>query len=58
MIYKDNGNWKENPKSDQFGTSLINIFTEQIEGTYELNLGLEETIYTFEFKIPVTNVTE
>ncbi|HLW30210.1 MAG TPA: transporter substrate-binding domain-containing protein [Brumimicrobium sp.] len=50
LKYMDNGSWKENGESDHFGTSLIDIFTEQIDGTYSLNKTEEGTIYTFEFK--------
>ena len=47
MEYADNGVWKENPNSDNFGTSLIEIFTEQLEGSYSLEKAPEGTKYTF-----------
>lgn len=32
LIYTDNGNWKENPSSNSFGTELIYSLTEQLDG--------------------------
>lgn len=49
MTYFDNGSWVENKNSDQFGTSLIEIFTEQLEGNYQLFKEENETRYEFEF---------
>lgn len=40
MIYIDNGTWGENGESDNLGTSLIDVFTEQINGTYTLDSNL------------------
>lgn len=51
MIYFDNGQWLDNHNSDFFGTSLINIFTEQLDGDYQLDKTEEGTTYTFQFKI-------
>ena len=47
--YFDNGEWFDNPESDLFGTSLIDIFTEQLEGSYVLNKNDEGTEYLFKF---------
>ncbi|MDX1651461.1 MAG: transporter substrate-binding domain-containing protein [Brumimicrobium sp.] len=49
MDYHDNGLWFENTESDYFGTSLIEIFTDQLEGDFELNKGEEGTAYSFHF---------
>lgn len=51
ITYSDNGTWVENKDTDQFGSSLINIFTEQIEGTYELIKKEKGTTYHFHLKI-------
>jgi len=51
MSYFDNGIWFDNPKSDNFGTSLIEIFTEQLEGTFILNKSKLGTEYIFEFDL-------
>tara|TARA_B100000508_G_scaffold118450_1_gene98621 strand:+ start:133764 stop:135362 length:1599 start_codon:yes stop_codon:yes gene_type:complete len=53
--YSDNGCWKESENSDHFGTSLIEIFTEQLDGAYELNKSDDGTVYYFEFN---TNLTD
>lgn len=49
--YFDNGKWKENPNSDNFGTSLIDVFTEQLEGEYSLNKEANGTEYRFKLKV-------
>lgn len=51
--YWDNGKWKENEQTDLFGTSLIDIFTEQLNGEYSLNKADDGTSYTFRFAIKV-----
>jgi two-component sensor histidine kinase len=48
--YFDNGIWITNEKSDSFGTSLINVFTEQLDGNYKLNKSQKGTEYIFDFK--------
>ena len=50
MMYFDNGKWVQNDKSKNFGTSLIEIFTEQLEGFYDLDKEEEGTTYHFEFE--------
>lgn len=51
MRYFDNGKWQENPDSDNFGTSLIDVFTEQLDGEYQLNKSNSGTEYLFKLKI-------
>ncbi len=46
LKYSDNGKWKESNK-DTFGTQLIEALTEQLEGSYDLNLGENGSTYTF-----------
>lgn len=38
MIYSDNGHWKGEKEKEGFGTSLIQIFTEQLDGDYTLDI--------------------
>ncbi|MGM0479295.1 MAG: sensor histidine kinase [Bacteroidota bacterium] len=47
MIYSDDGNWKP-PSSASFGLQLIDVFTEQLEGSVERNTSDSGTFYTFE----------
>lgn len=49
--YFDNGHWKQNPDSDTFGSTLIQIFTEQLDGKFTLNKESHGTEYLFDFKI-------
>lgn len=56
--YWDNGQWHENEQSDLFGTSLIDIFTEQLNGEYELDKRPHGTFYNFHFDIPVVDRTD
>jgi two-component sensor histidine kinase/ABC-type amino acid transport substrate-binding protein len=50
LKYFDNGTWISNEDSDFFGTTLIEVFTEQLEGKYLLNKTSEGTEYIFNFK--------
>ncbi len=50
LNYLDNGQWLDNPGSKNFGTSLISIFTDQLEGSYKLTKSVTGTQYDFEFK--------
>lgn len=50
FTYLDNGKWKS-PKTNSFGTELIDIFTEQLDGHYERNIGDEGTVYNFELRL-------
>tara|TARA_B110000285_G_scaffold72692_1_gene83697 strand:+ start:38 stop:1549 length:1512 start_codon:yes stop_codon:yes gene_type:complete len=49
LRYFDNGLWVENSESDNFGTSLINTLTKQLNGNYELNKSNKGTEYLFSF---------
>ena len=50
MIYFDNGKWLKNDESDYFGSSLIQIFTDQLEGDFNLHKETSGTQYNFMFK--------
>jgi two-component sensor histidine kinase len=47
MTYFDNGVWKENSGST-FGTQLIEVFTEQLDGSYRRETNDTGTYYYFE----------
>lgn len=49
MIYSDNGIWKDSDE-DSFGVQLIEALTEQLEGSFELNIDETGSTYTFQFK--------
>lgn len=44
MTYSDSGEWNEEEKSSGFGTELIQILSEQLDGSYDR----EGTTYTFQ----------
>jgi two-component sensor histidine kinase len=48
LIYKDSGKWKEN-SSRGFGLDLIDLLSEQLDGTYIHTIGDIENIYEFNF---------
>ncbi|MFT5777151.1 MAG: two-component sensor histidine kinase/ABC-type amino acid transport substrate-binding protein [Crocinitomicaceae bacterium] len=48
--YCDNGTWKKGPLTNGFGSSLIDIFTEQLDGNYTLDT-TSGACYKFEFKL-------
>lgn len=50
MVYSDNGKWKETKDSASLGLQLIEVFTEQLEGSYEFEASDTGTHYTFELK--------
>lgn len=50
MIYFDNGTWRDNDDSDFFGSSLIQIFTDQLEGDFNIHKESSGTQYNFMFK--------
>jgi two-component sensor histidine kinase len=50
MIYFDNGKWLTNEESDFFGSSLIEIFTDQLDGDFKLLKEETGTQYNFMFK--------
>ncbi|RYM34064.1 hypothetical protein ERX46_08875 [Brumimicrobium glaciale] len=47
MTYFDDGIWKENIEKT-FGTQLIDVFTEQLDGSYEREIATIGTYYHFE----------
>lgn len=49
FVYKDNGKWIEPSAESSFGIELIDVLTEQLEGSYERNTD-SNTVYTFELK--------
>ncbi|HLV42505.1 MAG TPA: sensor histidine kinase [Brumimicrobium sp.] len=49
MIYFDDGRWVEN-QNTTFGTQLIDVFTEQLNGTFERVINDEGTFYYFSLK--------
>ncbi|PWH86888.1 histidine kinase dimerization/phosphoacceptor domain -containing protein [Brumimicrobium oceani] len=53
--FTDNGSWIESEVSDYFGTTMIEIFTEQIEGVYTLTKDKSYTEYLFSFNGISTN---
>ncbi|MCC5923022.1 MAG: sensor histidine kinase [Crocinitomicaceae bacterium] len=46
LTYRDDGTWKDNQNSS-FGLQLIEVFTEQLDGTYERCLDENGTTYNF-----------
>lgn len=48
MVYHDNGTWVDNANKTNFGLSLIDTFTEQLDGKYNRNID-NGTTYTFTF---------
>ena len=55
MTYFDDGKWKENNNST-FGTQLINIFTEQLEGSFERKNDDTGTYYYFYLKEEIDDI--
>lgn len=53
LIFSDNGQWLENEESDRFGSSLIEIFTDQLDGTFELEKTPAATTYHFRFNTSI-----
>lgn len=52
ISYKDNGKWVKSEEEEQsFGIILIDTFTEQLDGKYELNTS-NGTEYLFRFSTP------
>ncbi|OIQ24344.1 MAG: hypothetical protein BM555_07210, partial [Crocinitomix sp. MedPE-SWsnd] len=48
LKFSDSGSWKENKKQDNgFGLELLDILTEQLNGTKEVSKTTEGTFYTF-----------
>lgn len=50
MRYADNGTWKENKNSKHFGSELISILSDQINGSYNLAKKPTGTHYDFTFQ--------
>lgn len=50
LLYFDNGKWKEIDKDITFGMDLIDIFTDQLDGTYERKITEVGTYYVFGLK--------
>ncbi|MEX2484472.1 MAG: sensor histidine kinase [Brumimicrobium sp.] len=50
MKYSDNGKWKDESSEPSFGLQLIEVFTEQLEGTYQRTITESGTHYTFHLK--------
>lgn len=50
IIYTDNGTWKENKKETGFGLELIDIFTEQMNGSKTLITDQTGSKYIFQLK--------
>lgn len=49
MTYKDNGHWQGSDDKEGFGTSLIQIFTEQLDGEFVRDIS-NGTKYVFSLK--------
>lgn len=47
MSYRDNGTWQGSTEGS-FGTTLIETFTEQLDGVYELDISDNGTLYRFQ----------
>lgn len=47
IIYSDNGTWKEPRGNKSFGLQLIDIFVEQLDGTYDREVTDQGTKYVF-----------
>ena len=48
LNYADNGRWYDNKKSNGgFGLDLIQILTEQLNGTFQMKTGDDGTNYKF-----------
>lgn len=48
MNYRDNGKWKDSENEKGFGSSLIEIFTEQLDGRFHFEIR-PSTYYQFHF---------
>lgn len=47
VIYFDSGKWKATERSDSFGLSLVETFTEQLEGSFNRDLREHGSYYHF-----------
>ena len=50
MIYSDNGKWKSKSKETSFGLQLIEVFSEQLDGSFERTVNEKGTHYIFQLK--------
>ena len=50
MTYHDNGVWINNNRKSNFGLSLIETFTDQLDGSFSKTTE-NGTTYTFELKL-------
>lgn len=50
MKYSDNGEWKKPKEKSSLGTILIDSFTEQMEGKYDIEKNRNGTVFHFQFK--------
>lgn len=50
MTYWDNGKWKEKSKDSSFGLQLIEVFTDQLDGSFERTVNEKGTYYIFQLK--------
>jgi two-component sensor histidine kinase len=50
MVYADNGIWKEKSKDSSFGLQLIEVFTDQLDGSFERIVNEKGTSYIFQLK--------
>lgn len=50
MKYSDNGKWKRNLNESSFGLQLIDVFTDQLEGSFERTIDENGTHYIFQLK--------
>lgn len=48
LSYSDNGVWSESKKESGFGLELIQVLTEQLNGSYSINKEDSGTFYTFQ----------
>lgn len=49
VVYFDSGTWKASGRSDSFGLSLVETFTEQLEGSFQRDLREHGSYYHFKF---------
>lgn len=47
LTYSDNGKWKNSERSESFGLSLVETFTEQLEGSFNREVGDNGSVYKF-----------
>ncbi|MFT4600926.1 MAG: two-component sensor histidine kinase [Arenicella sp.] len=51
LIYSDNGQWRqEKIKTSSFGIELVEALTAQLEGTVKREIGVKQTVFTFQLK--------